>query len=503
MRVLLDTNILIFREDDHEIPDTVQGLMSALGRLKADVLVHPASKVDINKDGMETRRRKMLSKLGAYQNLEKSPDPRGDSKFLMKLYGVETIDRVKPDDLIIYSIYRNAADFLITEDMGIHKKANRLGVSDRILTVTEFLVFVQGLLPSEKIVKPPAIMEEAAHNLDLEDPIFAQLREDYPEFNDWFVRISREGRKCWISRMEDGNLGALLIWKIEDDIIDPRIVLPKKRRLKVCTFKVIQKGQKIGELFIRMSIDYACQNGIEEIFLTHFIRDPNDSLSQLLLEFGFAVEGENSRGEDVFVKRLLTDPSARSSLSPWEIDSRYFPSFYDGAKVAKFIVPIRPEYHDRLFMSQERRQTFLEEYSGKFIVEGNTIKKAYLSNSRTKGIGKGDIVLFYRSRDVSMVTDLGIVESAHRFEQNHAGDILGMVAKRTVYSYAEIAEISKKQTLVLIFRNHFHLPHPIPLMVLIDSGVVKGAPQTIMKITGDGYDEIRRRGGIDERYSVH
>jgi hypothetical protein len=503
LRVLLDTNVLIFREDDREIPDSIQRLMRALSQLKADVIIHPASKADIDRDRMEGRKRTMLSKLGTYGYLERAPDPRRDSKFLQKLYGEADEGRIVLDDLIIYSIYRDAADFLITEDLGIHTKAGRLGVSDRILTVTEFLAFAQGLLPMEKILKPPAVMEEAAHNLDLEDPLFRQLKTDYPEFGGWYAKISKEGRKCWVSRMEDGSLGALLIWKIEDDFIDQKIALPKKRRVKICTFKVVQKGQKIGELFIRMSVDFACKNGIEEVYLTHFVTDPNDALVQLIQEFGFSNEGKNSRGEDVFVKRLRPDPSVISSLSPWEIDRRFFPSFYDGQKVTKYVVPIRPEYHDRLFMSHGVRQSSIEEYSGQLIVEGNTIKKAYLSNSRIKGIKQGDIVLFYRSRDVSWLTDLGIVESAHRFDANRASDILSLVAKRTVYSYSEIAELAKKQTLVLIFRNHFHLPHPIPLKVLIDTGIVKSAPQTITEITGDGYDEIRKRGGINERYSVH
>jgi hypothetical protein len=503
LRVLLDTNILIHREDDREIQEDIQQLMGVLSRLKADILIHPASKIDIDNDQIEERKKKMLSKLGAYQHLEKSPEPRGDSSFFQKLYGQIKVDRIEPDDLIIYSVYKNAVDLLITEDLGIHRKAKRLGISERIMTLTEFLVFAQGLLPYERIIAPPAIREEAVHNLDVSDPIFTELIEDYPEFRDWFVKISREGRKCWISRKESGELGALLIWKIEDGIIDTQPPLPKKRRLKISTFKVVQKGKKIGELFIRMSVDLAIRNSVEEVFLTHFIRDSNDSLAQLLLEFGFIDVGKNGRGEDVFVKRLVLDPSTASSLSPWEIDETYFPSFYDGDKVAKYIVPIRPEYHDRLFMTHAGRQTQIEEYSGQFIVEGNTIKKAYLSNSPITGIDKGGVVLFYRSRDASLITDLGIVESAYRFEPNQAGNILGIVAKRTVYSYDEIVEMSKKPTLVIIFRNHFHLPRPIPLKDLIDLGIIKGAPQTVMQVSEDGYNEIRKRGGIDERYSIH
>jgi hypothetical protein len=37
-------------------------------------------------------------------------------------------------------------------------------------------------------------------------------------------------------------------------------------------------------------------------------------------------------------------------LAPTEISKRHWPCFYDGPNVKKFIIPIRPVYHDRLFV---------------------------------------------------------------------------------------------------------------------------------------------------------
>lgn len=49
MRVLLDTNILIYREDDRIISNDIQKLQRLLSELGSLVLVHPLSTEDIKK----------------------------------------------------------------------------------------------------------------------------------------------------------------------------------------------------------------------------------------------------------------------------------------------------------------------------------------------------------------------------------------------------------------------------------------------------------------------
>ena len=57
-----------------------------------------------------------------------------------------------------------------------------------------------------------------------------------------------------------------MIWKIEEEpIILKSGVLPEKRRLKICTLKVDYTGYRLGERFIKMSIDYAIKNNIDEL----------------------------------------------------------------------------------------------------------------------------------------------------------------------------------------------------------------------------------------------
>src|SRR5690606_11426143 len=109
--------------------------------------------------------------------------------------------------------------------------------------------------PKIQVPTPPALVEDHMYNLDIEDPIFQPLIADYPTFRKWFEDKSREGRKCYVSRRSDGSIGALLIYKFEDEPIPSVHPLPKKRRLKIATLKVTHIGYKIGELLIKVSID--------------------------------------------------------------------------------------------------------------------------------------------------------------------------------------------------------------------------------------------------------
>ncbi len=499
MRVLIDTNIFIYREDDRVLSNNMQKLLTALHKVGAELLIHPLSVEDLKKDWDKQRQEIMLSKIRTYPFLEAPPDPKSDLEYLSTVEA-DTENSEIIDNTILYAVYKDAVDFLITEDRGIHKKAQRLGIDDRVLLINDALQLFEGYIHKEWIITPPALRDEYVYNLNLKDPIFDSLKKDYEEFEGWFRRISREGRKCWVHFREDGSIGALLIRKIEDEPVDSNPPLAKKKRLKISTFKVTDVGHKVGELFIKLSTDISIENGISEIYLTYFTK-PEDRLVELISEYGFYKAAVNQRGEDVFIKKLVADGDETAKLSPLEVAKKFYPSFYDGAVARKFIVPIRPEYHNRLFTTFGGRQTTLFEYAGDFIIEGNTIKKAYICHSRTKRLQMGDIVLFYLSEQKEM-TSVGVVEAVYRGLQG-SDDIIRRVGKRTVYSMNEIEEIAKKPTTVILFRHHFHLKNVLSLRQLRAMGVLTGPPQSIVQITDESYMNIKTKGGIDERFTIH
>lgn len=503
MRILIDTNIFIYREDDHILPNNLINLLQILNKLKVEILIHPKSIEEIKRDLNENRKKVVLSKLSTYTLLESPPDQSKDNNFL-NIVGYPSKPNDHIDNTILYSIYRDTVDFLITEDKGIHKKALRLNIKERVLSLDDALGIFEKGSHNERIGHPPALKEEVVYNLDINDPFFNSLKEEYGRLNfeKWFKDISRKARKCWVHFNEDNSIGALLIYKIENESIDDATpYLPTKNRLKLSTFKVTQTGYKVGELFIKLSIKYALKNNLFEMYLTHFTKS-DDYFVDLISEYGFHKVAIKKNGEDIYLKELLVDKESIKSLPPTEICKKFYPNFYDGNQVKKFIVPIRPEYHERLFIEYKGRQTTLPEHIGEFIIEGNTIKKAYLSNSRITKISPGDLLLFYRSGDKRELTSLGVVENIFPRLQDK-DEIMRYVGKRTVYSVEEIEEMAKDPTSVILFTSHFYLSNSLKLANLIEMDVVKGATQSITQISHENYLKIKSRGGIDERFTIN
>lgn len=502
MRVLFDTNIFILQEDDQVLSTDFADLQGHLAELKTEIFIHPFSIAELKKDKDTKQRDVHLSKIRAYTILESPPLPNEDDDFSTIIGSIKT-DHDRVDNALLFSVYRNAVDFLLTEDREMHKKAQSLEIEDRVFLVTEALDFIKSIIPQQiHVHAPPALSHESVNNLDIQDPIFHSLIEDYPLFRDWFAKISREGRNCYVNRRSDGSIGALLIYKIEDEEIPTDPPLPQKKRLKIATLKVTHVGFKIGELLIKIAIDIALKHELDEVYLTHFIED-DDRLVELIDDFGFYQSGvlHSERPEPVFIKHLKPTEADVSFIESSEVSKKYYPSYYDGSQVNKYIIPIQPAFHDKLFTDyQNGRQSLLIEHMGEFVTEGNTIKKAYLTQSRILKIKPGDIILFYRSRDKHAITSLGVVD---QFYPNISPEeIMRIIGKRSVYSKDEIERLTKKQSIIL-FRHHFHLKNKILLETMLKASILKGAPQSPMQIDQAAYEWIMKEGGIDESFTVH
>lgn len=370
------------------------------------------------------------------------------------------------------------------------------------MSVEEGVTLFAKTTQNNGVAGAPVLTYLPADTLDLDDPFFDSLKEDYEEFSRWWKKISREGRKCWVYFDDDAAIGALLMYKFEDEAVElaSAQALPRKKRVKINTLKVSQLGYKVGELFIKLSVSYAQKNEVSEIYLTHYTKD-QDALVSLIEEYGFKYAGLNPRGEEVFLKRLFPDKTELQALSAAEISKQFWPTFCDGNNVSKFIVPIRPEYHLRLFKEGEE-QTLLPEHAGEFITQRNTIGKAYLSHARTKKMSSGDILLFYRSRDQHEITTLGVVEKVS-LGLEEADEIQKLVGKRSVYSIEEIEFIALRPTTVILFSWHLHLRTPVNLNELKRNKILKAAPQTVTRISHEKYLNLKIASGIDERFTVN
>jgi hypothetical protein len=208
--------------------------------------------------------------------------------------------------------------------------------------------------------------------------------------------------------------------------------------------------------------------------------------------------------EDVFSKGLrpIVPGKELEGLPPVELNRRYYPSFYDGPRVRKHVIPIRPEYHDRLFIEYRHRTPDLMEAAGELIVEGNTIRKAYICHAKRRKLGKGDVLLFYRSRDqviTSVCSLYKIYNDVGSYEE-----VIKLVGKRTVYSKDELINLIRHGPVtIILFLLHFELKNYIKLPDLQKARIILRAPQSVMEISDEGYRQILKMGGLDERFTFH
>lgn len=118
-----------------------------------------------------------------------------------------------------------AVDFIITQDGGLHKRAERAGLASSVFTIEEALAWLRQTYLKQRVALPD-IQEVKAYQIDRSDPIFASLRSDYPDFDTWFDKCCQQHRDCWALRV-DGQIAGLMVRKEEshDEMVMERPLL--------------------------------------------------------------------------------------------------------------------------------------------------------------------------------------------------------------------------------------------------------------------------------------
>lgn len=480
MRFLLDTNILIPLEDSRlPLKPSLANFVRLAQEHGHQLMYHPASKDDINRDSNAERRAQTLKRLAQYTCIEAVPVcPRNTG---------ETSPNDAADNAILYALECEAAHALVTEDKEIHNKARKLGLGERVYAIQTAEDLLRRLYETTP-VRLPNIDDVPLHSLtpELNDEFFDSLREDYT-FDKWFKEKAREQRKAWVYRDEENKLGALCIYAHqENEPINDAGLLLSGTSLKLCTFKVAQgcRGRKIGELFLKAAFHYATDNHLEHIFI-HGSLEKQSILFELLTDFGFTETG-TYRGDIVFLKKHpIASPNEDSDA--FEYLRKYYPHFRDDDSIKKFIVPIRPEYH-RILFSDYRSQVDSLSLFNSTHTASNAIKQAYLCHAQLKNMNPGDVVLFYRLKDECAITSLGIVEGYEILQD--VDQIISKVRRRTVFNMEQIAEMATKPTKVMLFRLVKHFSHPPSFDWLIQNRVINGNIQSIQKIENDAYRRL-------------
>ncbi len=152
MKVLFDTNMIIPAEptsfaDVEAATPHVATLLGLIAEMEFRSFIHPASSVEIKGDRDEKRRELRLQLLAKYVQLPAPPPPL--SRAVTDVIGIPISgSHNEVDATLLAAVVGNAVDFLVTNDGGIHKRAVRLGIGVRVLTVSDALATVRNLQPA-------------------------------------------------------------------------------------------------------------------------------------------------------------------------------------------------------------------------------------------------------------------------------------------------------------------------------------------------------------------
>lgn len=484
MNILLDTNIIIPLEDTSKILDSSFAEMRRLAAEQQHCLyVHPMQVEDINRDKNAERKQIVLSRLNQYSKIDNPPVLTDDE--CIKLGLSQPNDHDKVDNNILFALYRGAVHLLVTNDEGIHKKASKIGIQDKVYRLEQFLVFLRRYSNQPVAYTYTGVKERYMYEIDKSQSFFDSLRQAYEGFDNWYQKSAEKQRKCWCIEDNNGNIAAICIYKFEENekLTDDGETTQGKI-LKLCTFKVdvSARGKKLGERLLYIAFDFCVKNGVHWAYL-HTYGEEQKTLVGLCEEYGFYRLGKYKK-DDVYIKPMKLKQEDLGSL---ESLKRYYPFFQDNNTVQKYIIPIQPRYHEDLFPDfSSMKGSLFESDQSLYSSQGNTIKKAYLCHSNTKSLKKGDVVLFYRSTDKKSIQCMGIVEDA--FISDNIEEVFPKIAKRTVYTHSDLEEILSKDTLIILFRF-------IPLndeisWKKIQSVGIKGNIQSIRKISNEQYTAL-------------
>ena len=499
MKALLDTNIIILRETATDVSQDIGLLYRWLDKGRYLKCVHPATIDEIKKNPNASTVSLSLAKLDSYEVVGTS-SPMQDAVAALSRE-IDKTDAERVGSILLNEVCVGRVDILISEDKGVHAKAARLGLKEKVFTIEAFLEKVFAENPELVPYKVLNVQKVKFGKIDLKDAFFDTLRVDYDGFDKWFTRKHDEEAYITVNS-NNGKLLSFLYVKVEgcdenySDITPP---FPPRQRLKVGTFKVVSNGFRLGERFLKIIFDNAIKNRVQEIYVTVYDRrDEQRRLIALLETWGFRKWG--MKGAEIVYVRDFTP-----NFDVSDIKSTY-PYFSRRSKC--FLVPIYPQYHTELLpdsiLNTESPSDFVEDFPHR-----NCISKVYVSRAYPPYPQKGDVLIFYRTGGYykSVVSTIGImVDIQQHFEKEE--DFLSYCRKASVYPEKQLHEMWKyrdSRPLALQFLYVYSFPHRINMERLIELGILAGvndAPRGFRPITNEQFNLILKETRSDESIVV-
>lgn len=493
MRVLLDTNIVIHRENHRISNYSIGHLFNWLDKLNCEKIIHPYTLDELKKFGDSSKTELLGIKLQAYNVLKTVKVP--DEEFLSIIGGGGNIPNDRIDNSLLYEVFLGRVDVLITEDKGIKRKANLLGIENKVASIDEFLYVVTNAHPELVDYKFLSVKKELFGDLDIDNDFFQSLKENYDGFENWFYKKCDE--PVYVCRDDEDILG-LLYLKVEDEhenYSDISPIFKPAKRLKVGTFKVESTGFRLGERFIKIIFDNARKAKVDEIYLTMFEGEQEImTLKNLLLDWGFKEYGhKNSNGKQELV---LTKQMNRYDYS-LSVKQNYPYVLRDAQK---FLLPIYSKYHTNLLPDSQLVTENEEDFTAK-LPHRYALEKVYISFSGARNINPGDLVIFYRMGEEgsykkykSVVTTVGVVEEIS-YDFKNKEEFLKQCKNRSVFSKEELDYFwDRKRTSLLVVKFIYleSLKSRLNLDYLWRNGIIEppNGPRPFTRITDSDFDRI-------------
>ncbi len=505
MRVLLDTNIVIHRENNQVTNYSIGHLFYWLDKLKCEKIIHPLTVIEIEKYNDKNIQELYKVKISSYNQLTVQEEISAEIVTAFK--DTDKTDNDRIDTALLNTVFLKHVDLFITEDKKLRKKAEKIGLEDKVYSINRFITSATTRFPKLIEYKALSVKQTRFGELDINNPFFDTFKKDYPGFEDWFAKKCDE--EAYICNDDKNNILGFLYIKTEEKNEPYPYMQPAflpKRRLKVGTFKVESTGFRLGERFIKIIFDNALKRDVDEIYVTLFEdRQELGALQELFERWGFKRYGVNrSTGKDeaVFLKTLkVYDPA----LSP----KKNFPNIQYA--VNKFIMPIEARWHTHLIPDSQLRTENIVNFLGKDACK-YALQKVYISWAYDiNGAKPGDLVFFYRIGETegrkgfqSVLSTVCVIDEIKRNFISES-ELLRYCQNRSVFSESDIKSFwhkrSKNLSVIKFIQVKSLEKRPI-LNQLRDLKIIppRKGPRPFTRITDEQHEKILQLAQTSIKY---
>ena len=343
-------------------------------------------------------------------------------------------------------------------------------------------------------------------NINLADPFFDSLKAAYPEFEQWYAKKAAAGEKAYVFFFDDGRVADFLYMKIETEAVTDVVpVLPAKRRLKVGTFKLLSRGTRRGERFMKKIMDRAMAEDVDEVYVTIFDTPELNYLIRFFGRFGFYHRANKPHeGKDPEVVMVKDMRAVEGNVL------EDYPRMRTRGK-RKWLLGIYPKWHTPLFPD-----SILNNESYDMVQDctpTNGIYKIYISwNPDSAQMMQGDLVVIYRAGDGqgpawyrAVVTTVCTVLEVKKWWDFKSEEEFLEYTKYSVFDEADLRSwFRTKRNLVVIkmLYNMAFTKRAIRKDLVENGALDEKARPSLLALTDEQFKKMIELGKANERYII-